>query len=94
MTFSPVNPKKGNVHESTDLNIKFEVAKTSVQSTVWKLDNFDAILVQWVCDNWGVKGNPGLQTMRNWLRIEKFYGDYKLVLCPSVCKFCAEMLAF
>ncbi|KAH9724961.1 Kunitz trypsin inhibitor 5 [Citrus sinensis] len=74
MTFSPVNPKKGNVHKSTDVNIKFEVAKTSVQSIV--------------CDNWGVKGNPGPQTTRNWLMIEKFYGDYKLVLCPLVCKFC------
>ena len=88
MTFSPVNPKKGNVHKSTDVNIKFEVAKTSVQSIVWKLGNFDAILVQQVCDNWGVKGNPGPQTTRNWLMIEKFYGDYKLVLCPLVCKFC------
>ncbi|KAL9432549.1 hypothetical protein AB3S75_027561 [Citrus x aurantiifolia] len=88
MTFLPINPQKGNVHKSTDVNIKFEVAKTSVQSIVWKLDNFDAILVQWVCDNWGVKGNPGSQTTRNWLRIEKFYGDYKHVLCPSVCKFC------
>ncbi|ESR54673.1 hypothetical protein CICLE_v10023442mg, partial [Citrus x clementina] len=36
----------------------------------------------------GVEGNPGLQTTRNWFRIEKFYGDYKLVFCPLVCKFC------
>ena len=52
MTFSPVNPKKGVVRESTDLNIKFEVAKTSVQSPVWKLDN---LMQYWgrICDNWG-----------------------------------------
>ncbi|ESR54671.1 hypothetical protein CICLE_v10023623mg, partial [Citrus x clementina] len=33
MTFSPINPKKGIVRESTDLNIKFEVAKIRFVTT-------------------------------------------------------------
>ncbi|GAY67390.1 hypothetical protein CUMW_256060 [Citrus unshiu] len=82
MTFSPVNPKNGVIRESIDLNIKFEVAKTSVQSTVWKLDN---LMQYWgrICAIGGVRGNPGPQTTRNWFMIEKFYGDYKLVFYPS-----------
>ncbi|GAY52247.1 hypothetical protein CUMW_140450, partial [Citrus unshiu] len=90
MTFSPVNPKKGSI----GLNIKFEVAKTSVQSTIWKLDNFDAALGQWFVTIGGVEGNPGPQTTRNWFKIEKFYGDYELVCCPLVCKFCKVLCIF
>ncbi|KAH9724954.1 Kunitz trypsin inhibitor 5 [Citrus sinensis] len=88
VTFSPVNPKKGVVRESTDLNIKFDAATSCAQSTVWKLDNFDAVLGQWLLTTGGVEGNPGPRTMRNWFKIEKFFGDYKLVYCPSVCNFC------
>ncbi|ESR54699.1 hypothetical protein CICLE_v10022284mg [Citrus x clementina] len=88
VTFSPVNPKKGVVRESTDFNIKFDAATSCAQSTVWKLDNFDAALGQWLVTTGGVEGNPGPRTMRNWFKIEKFYGDYKLVFCPSVCNFC------
>ncbi|ESR54698.1 hypothetical protein CICLE_v10023748mg [Citrus x clementina] len=46
---------------------------------LWKLHNFDAILGQWFVTTRGIKGNLGPQTTRNWFRIEKFYGDYKLV---------------
>ncbi|KAH9781032.1 Kunitz trypsin inhibitor 5 [Citrus sinensis] len=88
VTFSPVNPKKGVVRESTDLNIKFDAATSCAQSTVWKLDNFDTAFGQWLVTTGGVEGNPGPRTMRNWFKIEKFYGDYKLVFCPSVCNFC------
>ncbi|KAK9204920.1 hypothetical protein WN943_015185 [Citrus x changshan-huyou] len=44
-----------------------------------KLDNFDAALGQWFVTIGGVEGNPDPQTTRNWFKIEKFYGDYKLV---------------
>ncbi|GAY68670.1 hypothetical protein CUMW_265960 [Citrus unshiu] len=47
VTFSPVNPKKGVVRESTDLNIKFDAATSCAQSTVWKLDNFDARVIRY-----------------------------------------------
>ncbi|GAY68673.1 hypothetical protein CUMW_265980 [Citrus unshiu] len=90
MTFSPVNPKKGSIGS----NIKFEVVKTSVQSTIWKLDNFDAALGQWFVTIEGVEGNPGPQTKRNWFKIEEFYGDYELVCCPLVCKFCKIFCIF
>lgn len=94
MTFSPVNPKKGVICQSIGLNIKFEVAKTSVQSTIWKLDKFDVALGQWFVTIGGVEGNPGPQTTRNWFKIEKFYGDYELVCCPLVCKFCKVLCIF
>ncbi|KDO37403.1 hypothetical protein CISIN_1g035912mg, partial [Citrus sinensis] len=83
MTFSPVNPKKGVIF-----------AKTSVQSTIWKLDKFDVALGQWFVTIGGVEGNPGPQTTRNWFKIEKFYGDYELVCCPLVCKFCKVLCIF
>ncbi|KAK3212762.1 hypothetical protein Dsin_017468 [Dipteronia sinensis] len=84
----PVNIKKGDVRLSTDLNIKFSTVSTCVQSTVWKLDNFDESLGQWFGTTGGVEGNPGRETVGNWFKIEKFDGDYKLLFCPTVCDIC------
>ncbi|RDX96057.1 hypothetical protein CR513_21332, partial [Mucuna pruriens] len=44
LTFAPVDPKKGVVRVSTDLNIMFSTDRTSCAeySPVWKLDHFDA----------------------------------------------------
>lgn len=92
LTFSPVNLKKGVVHLSTDLNIKFStsVAVTICLQTskVWKLDNFDESAGQWFVTSGGVEGNPGPKTISNWFKIEKYDDDYKLVFCPTVCNFC------
>ena len=88
LTFSSVNPKKGVVRVSTHLNIKFSAATISVQSTVWKLDNFDESTGQWFVTTGGVEGNPGRETTSNWFKIEKYDDDYKLVFCPTVCDFC------
>ncbi|GKE35511.1 miraculin-like protein, partial [Tanacetum coccineum] len=33
----------------------------------------------------GVEGNPRLETLDNWFKIEKTLFGYKFVLCPSVC---------
>ncbi|KAJ4713686.1 Kunitz trypsin inhibitor [Melia azedarach] len=88
LTFHPVNPKKGVVRVSTDLNIQFDAASTCVQSTLWKLDNFDEELKQWFVTTGGVLGNPGRETTSNWFKIEKYDDDYKLVFCPTVCDFC------
>ncbi|KAL5746927.1 hypothetical protein ACOSP7_023916 [Xanthoceras sorbifolium] len=88
LTFFPVNVKKGVVRLSTDQNIKFSAATICVQSTVWKLDNYDESLGQWFVTSGGVEGNPGPGTTSNWFKIERFGDDYKLVFCPSVCDFC------
>ena len=84
LTFTPVNPKKGVIRVSTDLNIKF-LAHTSCphHSTVWTLE-FAASMGQWFVTTGGVVGNPGWQTIHNWFKIEKYDGAYKLVYCPSV----------
>ncbi len=88
LTFSSVNPKKGVVRVSTDLNIKFSAATICVQSTVWKLDKFDESTGQWFVTTGGVEGNPGRETTSNWYKIEKYDDDFKLVFCPTVCDFC------
>ncbi|CAK9171368.1 unnamed protein product [Ilex paraguariensis] len=87
LTFSPVNPKKGVIRESTDLNIKFSAATICVQSTVWKID-YDKSLRQYFVTSGGVEGNPGRETTDNWFKIEKDGDDYKLVFCPTVCNYC------
>ncbi|KAL3504149.1 hypothetical protein ACH5RR_033990 [Cinchona calisaya] len=87
LTFTPVNTTKGVVPLSTDLNIKFFAATICVQSTVWKLD-YDAAIGQYVIVSGGVEGNPGRETTSNWFKIEKYDRAYKLVFCPTVCKFC------
>uniref|UniRef100_A0A2N9F5V6 Uncharacterized protein n=1 Tax=Fagus sylvatica TaxID=28930 RepID=A0A2N9F5V6_FAGSY len=75
LTFSSVNPKKGVVRVSTDLNIKFSAATICVQSTVWKLDKFDESTRQWFVTTGGVEGNPGRETTSNWYKIEKYDDD-------------------
>ncbi|XP_021282616.1 kunitz trypsin inhibitor 2-like [Herrania umbratica] len=87
LTFSPVNITKGVVRVSTDLNIKFSAATICVQSTVWKLDN-DEATQKLVVTTGGVEGNPGIETLSNWFKIERYEDDYKLVFCPGVCDFC------
>ncbi|EOY09863.1 Proteinase inhibitor I3 [Theobroma cacao] len=87
LTFSPVNITKGVVRVSTDLNIKFSAATICVQSTVWKLDN-DEATQKMVVTTGGVEGNPGIETLSNWFKIERYEDDYKLVFCPGVCDFC------
>uniref|UniRef100_A0A5B6YSL8 Putative tumor-related protein n=1 Tax=Davidia involucrata TaxID=16924 RepID=A0A5B6YSL8_DAVIN len=89
LTFSPVNPKKGVVRVSTDLNIKFSAATICVQSTVWKLD-LDESIGQYVVTTGGVEGNPGRETISNWFKIENYgdHHDYKLVFFPTVCNAC------
>ncbi|XVF30310.1 hypothetical protein REPUB_Repub16aG0045700 [Reevesia pubescens] len=88
LTFSPVNIKKGVIRVSTDQNIKFYASTICVQSTVWKLANFDDSTQQWLVTSGGVEGNPGRETVDNWFKIEKYEDDYKLVFCPTVCDFC------
>lgn len=36
----------------------------------------------------GVEGNPGSKTTSSWFKIKKYEEDYKLVFCPTVCKYC------
>ncbi|KAF3438401.1 hypothetical protein FNV43_RR21163 [Rhamnella rubrinervis] len=87
LTFTPVNPKKGVVRVSTDLNIKFSASTVCVQSTVWRLE-YDESTGQRFVSSGGVEGNPGPATLSNWFKIDKFENDYKLVFCPTVCNFC------
>ena len=80
LTFIPVNPNKGVICVSTDLNIKFSAATVCIQSTVWKL-GYDESLPQYFITSGGVEGNPGR-------KIEKYEKDYKLLFCPTVCDSC------
>ncbi|MFS7959341.1 putative proteinase inhibitor I3, Kunitz legume, kunitz inhibitor STI-like superfamily [Helianthus anomalus] len=88
LTFTPVNPKKGVIRLSTDVNIKF-LASTGCddESTVWKV-KYDKALKQYAVMVGGVEGNPGPETLENWFKIEKTKDGYKLVFCPSVCSYC------
>lgn len=87
-TFSPVNVKKGVIRESTDMNVKFLGATICVQSSVWKLDKYDESRNKYFVTSGGVEGSPGLNTTANWFKIQKHLANYKLVFCPTVCKFC------
>jgi len=86
LSFSPIDPKKGVVRVSTDLNIMFSTDHTSCgeYSAVWKLDHFDVAKGQWFVTTGGSVGNPGWGTIRNWFKIEKFDAAYKIVYCPTL----------
>ncbi|XP_052184036.1 kunitz trypsin inhibitor 5-like [Diospyros lotus] len=86
VSFTPVDPKKGVIRLSTDLNVKFpSVSTICAQSTVWRLDSHDG---QHLISTGGVEGNPGRKTLSNWFKIEKQDDDYKLFYCPTVCNYC------
>ncbi|KAI3705220.1 hypothetical protein L1987_75454 [Smallanthus sonchifolius] len=85
LTFTPVDPKKGVIQESTDLNIIFSALTICIQSNVWMLEEYEG---QRIVTGHGVSGNPGVDTLSNWFKIEKYEDDYKLVFCPTVCDFC------
>lgn len=88
VTFRPVNPKEAVVRLSTDLNVQFAAATVCVQSTVWTLGDLDESTGRRYVATGGAVGNPGLGTVGNWFKIERYGKDYKLVFCPTVCKFC------
>ncbi|CAH1425078.1 unnamed protein product [Lactuca virosa] len=89
LTFSPVNPKKGVIRLSTDVNIKFlgPTPTRCNESNVWKL-KYDESVKQFFVMVGGVEGNPGRPTLDNWFKIEKTENGYKFVFCPTVCNFC------
>ncbi|KAF5800678.1 putative proteinase inhibitor I3, Kunitz legume, kunitz inhibitor STI-like superfamily [Helianthus annuus] len=89
MTFTPVNPKKGVIRLSTDVNIQFSGSTTCDQSNVLRL-KYDKGMKQYTVMVGGVEGNPGPETLDNWFKIEKSTIDdaYKFVYCPTVCSYC------
>ncbi|KAK7315098.1 hypothetical protein VNO77_33630 [Canavalia gladiata] len=93
VTFTPYNAQKGVILTSTDLNIKSYVTKTTCANTpVWKL--LKVLTGVWFLSTGGVEGNPGIETIVNWFKIEKAEKDYVLSFCPSVCKcqtLCREL---
>ncbi|KAJ7970144.1 Kunitz type trypsin inhibitor / miraculin [Quillaja saponaria] len=86
VTFSPVDPKKGVIRVSTDLNIKFSASAICAQSSVWRL--LKELTGVWFVSSGGVEGNPGMETTVNWFKIEKDGDDYNFAFCPSVCESC------
>lgn len=87
---TPVNPKKGVIRLSTDVNIKFKGSNVCHTSNVWKVE-YDKTIKQYAVMVGGVEGNPGPDTLNNWFKIEKIEEGYKLVYCPSVCSYCKVM---
>ncbi|PIA35406.1 hypothetical protein AQUCO_03500053v1 [Aquilegia coerulea] len=91
LKFLPVNyteTKEKFVQESTDMNFVFSAATICVQSTVWRLGAPDGVTNQRYVSTGGRIGSPGLRTVSNWFKIERYRNDYKLVFCPMVCNFC------
>lgn len=99
LRFLPLDTKQNTITLSSDLNIVFNAATICVQSTVWRVSSgggggsgsTDDMVTgrRYFIRSGGVVGRPGVGTVSNWFRIEKF-GDigYKFVFCPSVCSSC------
>lgn len=87
--FTPLNPKKGVIRVSSDLNVMFRSnSSCPYHTTVWKLDRFDVWKGKSFITTDGFIGSPGLQSIGNWFKIEKYVEGYKFVYCPSVCSSC------
>ncbi|KAL2334380.1 hypothetical protein Fmac_015593 [Flemingia macrophylla] len=87
VTFTPYDStqNKGLILTSTDLNIRFYVTTSAcAKPPVWKL--LKVLTGVWFLSTGGVEGNPGIETIVNWFKIEKAEKDYVLSFCPSVCK--------
>ncbi|XP_015966198.1 kunitz trypsin inhibitor 5 [Arachis duranensis] len=84
VTFTPSTPNKdGVILTSTDHNIKSTSAPKCKESSVWRL--LKVLSGVWFISTDGVAGNPGVNTVVNWFKIEKDGKDYNLSFCPSVC---------
>ncbi|KAK2995176.1 hypothetical protein RJ640_005766 [Escallonia rubra] len=90
LRFVAVDNKPTAISLSTDLNFVFNAATICVQSTTWRLGDVDDVTGHRYVISGGRTGRPGVDTVSNWFKIEKFEdGDgYKIVFCPSVCNFC------
>ncbi|KAI3936123.1 hypothetical protein MKW92_004323 [Papaver armeniacum] len=91
LTFTSVKPNAPVIRVSTDLNVKFSASSICFQSMVWSLTDFDESVSKRFIAADGVAGNPGLQTVGNWFKIEKdgvIKNSYKFLHCPGVCNFC------
>lgn len=91
VTFSPANSEEDVIRVSTDLNIKFSIKETCDQSPVWKIQKSTNSEVQWFVTTGGVEGNPGMNTITNWFKIEKAGIGYKLVFCPEDICHCGVL---
>ncbi|KAJ0957986.1 putative proteinase inhibitor I3, Kunitz legume, kunitz inhibitor STI-like superfamily [Helianthus annuus] len=88
LIFSPVNPKKGVIRLSTDVNVKFsDTTGWDIESNVWKV-KYDKALKQYAVMVGGVEGNPGPETLDNWFKIEKLITGISSFFaeCCSYCK--------
>ncbi|KAL5154043.1 Miraculin [Glycine soja] len=55
---------------------------------MWRFGQVDAATGQRFVTTGGVQGNPGVGTIDNWFKIERFESAYKIVYCPTVCESC------
>ncbi|KAI7745293.1 hypothetical protein M8C21_017214 [Ambrosia artemisiifolia] len=86
LSFIPANTKDAIIRESSDLNIMFPSVTICGKPPVWKLEAMNG---QWFISSRGTLGSPGMNTLSNWFKIEKYGGNgYKLVYCPMVCNTC------
>lgn len=87
--FYPINPKKGIVRASTDLNIQFGFTESCNDRTVWKVDeDYDAETGNHFVGFGGVVRNTDPEYINNWFKVEKYRYGYKLVYCPTFCNYC------
>nr|GEW05494.1 hypothetical protein [Tanacetum cinerariifolium] len=78
--------RDGVIRQSQDLNIIFSNETTCGLPAVWRVEDSNG---QRVVTSNGTVGNPGVETINNWFKIEKFDNDYKIVFCPTVCNTCS-----
>lgn len=69
LKLTPVNPKKGVIRESSDLNIIFSATSICVQSNVWMLEEYNG---QYIISGHGMSENPGRETVSNWFKMAKY----------------------
>ncbi|CAK9149934.1 unnamed protein product [Ilex paraguariensis] len=90
LRFLTMENKQQFISLSTDLNIVFYAATICVQSTAWRLGGIDEVTGRRYVMSGAVTGHPGIDTVRNWFKLEKYGGGngYMIVFCPNVCSFC------
>ncbi|KAI4356607.1 hypothetical protein L6164_000617 [Bauhinia variegata] len=98
-TFLPIDPDSADrvIRTSTNYNIRFpRILSPCNDSMVWRLIKRISEVLLVGLD--GVEGNPGLNTLTNWFKIEKANEGYSLVFCPTdICQcsvVCSELGIF
>ncbi|RYR07052.1 hypothetical protein Ahy_B05g074369 [Arachis hypogaea] len=74
-----------SLHFGADVDLMLRSVEVRITPSLLGVEGVKVLSGVWFISTDGVAGNPGVNTVVNWFKIEKDGKDYNLSFCPSVC---------